>query len=51
MPDIVGVVILESNEPVTDDIVDAALMVVVRGLSRLEWNAWVYRADGYVKAY
>ena len=41
VPDIAGVVVLESDEPVTDDVVDAALMVVAEGLPGLEWNAWV----------
>ena len=51
VPDIAGVVVLESDEPVTDDVVDAALMVVAEGLPGLEWNAWVYKADSYVEAY
>ena len=51
VPDIAGVVVLESDEPVTDDVVDAALMVVAQGLPGLEWNAWVYKADSYVEAY
>ena len=50
-PDIAGVVVLESDEPVADDVVDAALMVVAEGLPGLEWNAWVYKADSYVEAY
>lgn len=50
-PDIAGVVVLESDEPVDDDVVDAALMVVAEGLPGLEWNAWVYKADSYVEAY
>lgn len=50
-PDIAGVVVLESDEPVDDDVVDAALMVVAQGLPGLEWNAWVYKADSYVEAY
>ena len=51
VPDIAGVVVLESDEPVTDDVVDAALMVVAEGLPGLEWNAWVHEADSYVEAY
>lgn len=51
VPDIAGVVVLESDEPVADDVVDAALMVVAEGLPGLEWNAWVYKADSYVEAY
>lgn len=51
VPDIAGVVVLESDEPVTDDVVDAALMVVAQGLPGLEWNAWVHEADSYVEAY
>ena len=51
VPDIAGVVVLESDESVDDDVVDAALMVVAEGLPELEWNAWVYKADSYVEAY
>lgn len=51
VPDIAGVVVLESDEPVADDVVDTALMVVAEGLPGLEWNAWVYKADSYVDAY
>lgn len=51
VPDIAGVVVLESDEPVADDVVDAALMVVAEGLPGLEWNAWVHEADSYVEAY
>ncbi len=51
VPDIAGVVVLESDESVADDVVDAALMVVAEGLPELEWNAWVYKADSYVEAY
>ena len=51
VPDIAGVVVLESDEPVADDVVDAALMVVAEGLPGLEWNAWVQEADSYVDAY
>lgn len=51
VPDIAGVVVLESDEPVTDDVVDAALMAVAEGLPGLEWNAWVHEADSYVEAY
>jgi len=51
VPDIAGVVVLESDESVDDDVVDAALMVVAEGLPGLEWNAWVYKADSYVEAY
>ena len=51
VPDIAGVVVLESDEPVDDDVVDAALMVVAEGLPGLEWNAWVHEADSYVEAY
>ena len=51
VPDIAGVVVLESDEPVTGDVVDAALMAVAEGLPGLEWNAWVYKADSYVEAY
>ena len=51
VPDIAGVVVLESDEPVADDVVDTALMVVAEGLPGLEWNAWVYEADSYVEAY
>lgn len=51
VPDIAGVVVLESDEPVTDDVIDAALMVVAEGLPGLEWNAWVHEADSYVEAY
>lgn len=51
VPDIAGVVVLESDEPVADDVVDAALMVVAEGLPGLEWNAWVHEADSYVDAY
>lgn len=51
VPDIAGVVVLESDESVDDDVVDAALMVVAEGLPGLEWNAWVHEADSYVEAY
>ncbi|WP_314814482.1 hypothetical protein [Arachnia propionica] len=51
VPDIAGVVVLESDESVDDDVVDAALMVVAEGLPGLEWNAWVQDADSYVDAY
>ena len=51
VPDIAGVVVLESDESVDDDVVDAALMVVAEGLPGLEWNAWVQDADSYVEAY
>ena len=51
VPDIAGVVVLESDEPVADDVVDTALMVVAEGLPGLEWNAWVQDADSYVDAY
>ena len=51
VPDIAGVVVLESDEPVTGDVVDAALMAVAEGLPGLEWNAWVHEADSYVEAY
>lgn len=51
VPDIAGVVVLESDEPVADDVVDAALMVVAEGLPGLEWNAWVHEAASYVEAY
>ena len=51
MPDIAGVVVLESDESVDDDVVDATLMVVAEGLPGLEWNAWVHEADSYVDAY
>ena len=51
VPDIAGVVVLESDESVDDDVVDAALMVVAEGLPGLEWNAWVQEADSYVEAY
>lgn len=51
VPDIAGVVVLESDEPVTDDVVNAALMVVAQGLPGLEWNAWVHETDSYVEAY
>lgn len=51
VPDIAGVVVLESDEPVDDDVVDTALMVVAEGLPGLEWNAWVHEADSYVEAY
>lgn len=51
VPDIAGVVVLESDEPVADDVVDTALMVVAEGLPGLEWNAWVHEADSYVEAY
>ena len=51
VPDIAGVVVLESDESVDDDVVDAALMVVAEGLPGLEWNAWVQEADSYVDAY
>ncbi|WP_278692858.1 Cas10/Cmr2 second palm domain-containing protein [Arachnia propionica] len=50
-PDIAGVVVLESDEPVTDDVVNAALMVVAQGLPGLEWNAWVQEAASYVETY
>ena len=51
VPDIAGVVVLESDEPVADDVVDTALLVVAEGLPGLEWNAWVQDADSYVDAY
>lgn len=51
VPDIAGVVVLESDESVDDDVVDTALMVVAEGLPGLEWNAWVQDADSYVEAY
>ena len=51
VPDIAGVVVLESDEPVADDVVDAALTVVAEGLPGLEWNAWVQEAGSYVEAY
>ena len=51
VPDIAGVVVLESDESVADDVVDAALMAVAEGLPGLEWNAWVHEADSYVEAY
>ena len=51
VPDIAGVVVLESDESVDDDVVDTALMVVAEGLPGLEWNAWVHEADSYVEAY
>ena len=51
VPDIAGVVVLESDKPVTGDVVDAALMAVAEGLPGLEWNAWVHEADSYVEAY
>ena len=51
VPDIAGVVVLESDESVADDVVYAALKVVAEGLPGLEWNAWVYEADSYVEAY
>ena len=51
VPDIAGVVVLESDESVDDDVVDATLMVVAEGLPGLEWNAWVQDADSYVDAY
>ena len=52
VPDVAGVVVLESDESVDDAVVvDAALMVVAEGLPGLEWNAWVQDADSYVEAY
>lgn len=51
VPDIAGVVVLESDTPVTDDVVDSALKVVAAGLPGLEWNAWVDEANSYVEAY
>ena len=51
VPDIAGVVVLESDKPVTGDVADAALMAVAEGLPGLEWNAWVHEADSYVEAY
>lgn len=50
-PDIAGVVVLESDAPVTDEVVDSALSVVAAGLPGLEWSAWVHEADSYVQAY
>ncbi|EPH06018.1 hypothetical protein HMPREF1531_00666 [Propionibacterium sp. oral taxon 192 str. F0372] len=51
VPDIAGVVVLESDDGVADDTVRAAITMVAKDLPGLEWSAWVYEAASYVEAY
>lgn len=49
--DIAGVVVLESDAPITGETAQEALTIVSAELPGIEWSAWASEADSYIDAY